>query len=160
VFGTVAPVAVPVDMDGQAYLVTMEQPPGPLACTWAAADDWRPLFPGHLPDDQRAWWQERLEDPDDVLDYMALRPVAFAVAEQVYGMPWWAAHRILLEVAEEHLAWTVWCVRRGFDPEREDARRILASAVAYRVERMDGPAEVKGWSTRMFMPPPGVKARG
>jgi hypothetical protein len=156
-FGAAGDLEADVNLDGEAYRVTMPRPNGPDACVWALADDWSPLFPGNLPDEQRAYWTDRLEDPDDPLERAHLRPVAFRLAKQVYGVSWWAAHRITEEAAEGHLMWQAWCVRHGFSPAGEGADRIIASIVGWITAGFEDPAQLKSWQTRTFMRPAGVR---
>jgi len=156
-FGATAEITADVNLDGEAYRVTLPRPNGPEACVWALADDWSPLFPGALPDEQRAYWNARLEDPEDPLDRHMLRPLAFRLARQVYGVPWWAAHRITEEAGDQHLMWQAWCVRHGFAPAGESADRIIASIVGWIMSGFEDPAQVKSWQTRTFMRPAGVR---
>jgi hypothetical protein len=156
-FGTSPDIVKDFTLDGKPVRVTMPRPHGPSACLWAVVDDWSLLMPGNLPEEQRAYWQDRLENPDDTLDRSMLRPVAFALAQQVYGVPWWAAHRILEETTSAYLAYQVWCTRRGFHPAEETADRIVASAVAWVSERWSEDSEAKSWQQRVYMPPAGVR---
>lgn len=156
-FGAAVDITADVDLDGEAFRVTMPRPNGPEACVWALADDWAPLFPGNLPDDQRAYWAARLEDDADPLTRAMLRPIAFRLATQVYGVPWWAAHRITEEVREGHLMWQAWCIRHGFNPAGESADRIIASIVGWVTAGFEDEAQIRSWHTRTFMRPPGVK---
>ena len=140
-----------------AYRVTLLRPDGPTACLWALADNWHALMPGALPDEQRAYWESRLEDPEDSLDRHMLRPIAFRLARQVYGVPWWAAHRITEEASESHLMWQSWCIRHAFDPAHETPDRIIASIVGFISSQWDDAAQAKSWQIRTFMKPPGVR---
>lgn len=157
IFGRPLALQATVRIDGDTYLVHMDQPPGGDACLWALQDTWLSLFPGALPEEQRAFWHERLTDPETSVGYAALRPVAFDLARQLYGVPWWAAHRITEEAAASHMAYEAWCVRRGFDATGQHARRIIASAVAWLSEGFTDEADAKAWHQRTFMPPPGVR---
>lgn len=159
-FGAVSEIAADVDLDGEAYRVTMSRPDGPEACVWALVDDWSPLFPGALPEEQRAYWLGRLEDEADPLDRHMLRPVAFRLAQQVYGVPWWAAHRITEEARDGHLMWQAWCIRHGFDPAGEPPDRIIASIVGWITSTFEDEAQVRSWQTRTFMRPAGVRSEG
>lgn len=156
-FGAAAEITADVNLDGEAYRVTMLRPNGPTACMWALVDDWSHLLPGALPDEQRAYWTGRLADPDDGLDRHMLRPVAFRLARQVYGVPWWAAHRITAEASEGHLMWQAWCVKHAFNPASESADRIIASMVAQQLAGLEDEAQARGWQQRTFMRPPGVR---
>jgi hypothetical protein len=156
-FGTTSQVSTDVDVDGEAFTVTMDHPNGAEACMWAAADDWSRLFPGSLPDEQRAYWEDRLADPEDRLDRHMLQPVAFRLARQVYGVPWWAAHRITEEAVSAYLMWQAWCVKHGFDPAGESADRIIASIVGFVSSHWDDQAQAQSWQNRIFMRPTGVK---
>lgn len=156
-FGAPMTIEADVNLDGEAYRVTMARPDGPAACMWALADDWSPLMPGALPDEQRAYWTSRLEDPEDALDRHMLRPLAFRLARQVYGVDWWAAHRITEQAHEGHLMWQAWCVSHAFDPARESADRIIASIVGWVASGFEEEAQAKSWQTRTFMRPAGVR---
>lgn len=156
-FGAAAPIEADVNLDGEAYRVTMPRPDGPLACVWALADDWSPLMPGALPDEQRAYWTGRLEDPEDPLDREHLRPLAFRLARQVYGVPWWAAHRITEEAQGASLMFAAWCVKHGFNPAHEPADRIIAAIVGWVASNFEDEAQAKSWQTRTFMRPAGVR---
>lgn len=156
-FGAQATIDADVNLDGEAYRVTMPRPNGPDACMWALVDDWSPLMPGALPDEQRAYWDGRLEDPDDPLDREHLRPVAFRLARQVYGVDWWAAHRITEQARDGHLMWQAWCVKHAFDPAGESADRIIASIIGWIASGFEDEAQAKGWQQRTFMRPPGVR---
>lgn len=144
-------------LDGQKVRVTMPRPPGPAACMWALLDDWSPLLPGALPGEQAAYWAARLADPEDGLTRAQLRPVAFRLARQVYGVPWWSAHRILKEAADSYLSYQVWCVKKSFQPGEEPADRIVASCVAYLSGQWTEQAQAQSWSDRIFKNPPGVR---
>lgn len=157
IFGRPLALQATVRLDGETYLVHMDPPPGPDACLWALHDTWLALFPGALPDEQAAFWDERLTNPEDSLSYASLRPVAFELARQLYGVPWWAAHRITEEAAAAYLAYESWTVQRGFDPAGQPARRIIASIIAWASESWADEADVKSWQQRTFMPPPGVR---
>lgn len=155
-FGIRLPIVVDADLDGDPIRITMDHPDGSTACLWALLDDWKPLLPGALPDDQRAYWEDRLADPDDPLDWAALRPLAFAAARRVYGVAWWSAHRILQEAAEAPLLYEMWCVRHAFDPADQPAHRIVASAAACVASAWSDEAQATSWSQRVSMAPPGV----
>lgn len=156
-FGADTPATADIDLDGHAITVTMPQPSGPEACLWALADQWHHLMPGALPAQQRAYWQHRLADPEDPLDRHMLRPVAFRLAQQVYGVPWWAAHRITEEAAQAPLMWKAWCIRHAFRPVGESADRIIASIVGWVSSGWEDPAQAKSWQQKIFMRPPGVR---
>jgi len=156
-FGAQATIEADVNLDGEAYRVTLPRPEGPSACLWALADNWHELMPGALPADQRAYWNDRLANPEDPLDRHMLRPVAFRLARQVYGVPWWAAHRITEDAAEGHLMWQAWCVKHGFNPAGETADRIIASMVGWVTSGLEDEAQAKSWHQRTFMRPPGVR---
>lgn len=157
IFGLQATLQATIRLDGSDYLVYMDEPPGPEACLWALQDEWLPLFPGSLPAEQHAFWGDLLADPESPVSYAALRPLAFDLARQLYGVPWWAAHRITEQAAHAHIAYEGWTVRRGFAPAGQSARRIIASIVAWQAEQWVDEAEAKSWQQRMFMPPPGVR---
>ncbi|MER6610235.1 hypothetical protein ABT282_31075 [Streptomyces sp. NPDC000927] len=156
-FGGRLEIGADIDLDGSAYRITMPRPPGSEACLWALIDDWRLLVPGGLPEEQRSWWEDFLSDPESQHDWMVLRPAAFSIAKQVYGVPWWAAHRILKEAAEAYLSYQMWCVAKGFRPTDEPADRIVASAVAWISSQWTEESQAKTWQQATFMPPSGVK---
>lgn len=157
IFGRPIALQATVRLDGDTYLVHMDPPPGPDACLWALQDNWRALFPGALPDEQRAFWDERLTDPASAIGYASLRPVAFDLARQLYGVPWWAAHRITEEAASAYLGYEGWCLIHGFDPAGQPARRIIASIVTWISSGWTDESDAKSWQQRCFMPPPGVR---
>lgn len=157
IFGLTTILQATARLDGSDYLVHMKEPPGPQACLWALQDEWLPLFPGALPTDQRAFWSELLADPDTPVSYTTLRPLAFELAQQLYGVPWWAAHRITEQAAHARIAYEGWTIRQGFDPAGQPARRIIASIVAWQSEQWSDEADATGWQQRTFMPPPGVR---
>lgn len=156
-FGAKGEIAADVNVDGDAFRVTLTRPNGPDACLWALADDWSHLFPGALPDEQRAYWNGRLEDDADPLDRHMLRPVAFRLARQVYGVDWWAAHRITEEASNAHLMWQAWCIKHAFRPADETPDRIIASMIGWVSSGWEEPAHAKSWQQRTFMKPPGVR---
>lgn len=157
IFGAASPITADVTLDGEPLRVTMLRPDGPSACMWALIDNWAALFPGALPEEQGAYWNGRLADPEDPLDRHMLRPVAFRLARQVYGVPWWAAHRITEEAHQGYLMWQAWCVTHGFDPAAQPADRIIASIVAWTASRWEDAAQAQAWQQRIFMRPPGVR---
>lgn len=157
IFGLATPLISSVRLDGEQYSIHMDPPPGPQACIWALQDTWIELFPRSLPEDQQAFWEERLADHESNLSYASLRPIAFDLASQLYGVPWWAAHRLTEEAAASHIAYEGWCVRRAFHPEQHTARRIISSIVAWTSEGWTDESEAKSWHQRTFMPPPGVR---
>lgn len=157
IFGLPGRLHTTVRLDGDDYLVYMDPPQGPTACLWALQDEWLALFPGALPEDQRAFWDELLTKPESEVSYGTLRPVAFDLARQLYGVPWWAAHRITEEAAGSYIAYEGWCVRRAFYPEQHTARRIISSIVAWLAEGWSDETDAKSWQQRTFMPPPGVR---
>lgn len=157
-FGARLEISADVDLDGEAYRVVVPRPKGVDACLWALGDEWWHLFPGSLPDDERAYWQDRLKDPTDPLTRAMLVPIAHKLAVQVYGVPWWTAHRMLEQAAESHLAWSSWCVSHGFRPEDEPADRIIASILGWVSANWDDESAAKSWSQKVFMRP--KNARG
>lgn len=156
IFGLPVTLRAQVRIDGTDYVTYLDEPSGPEACSWALQDEWRLLFPGALPDDQQSFWTDLLTDPESAVSYSTLRPVAFRLAQQLYGVPWWAAHRITESAAQAHLAYESWTIRRGFDPKGQPARRIIASIVAWQADQWGEESEAKSWHQRTFMPPPGV----
>lgn len=157
-FGAQIPISVNAVVDGTTVQVSMDTPPGPDACLWALSDRWLPLFPGNLPDDQRTWWVSRMRDPDDAHSLVHLRPIAFALAQQVYGVPWWSAHRILSEAAQHYMGFQVWCTSHGFDPAVEPAHRTVAAAVAWAGTQFTDDDDAQAWQRRISMRPKGVAA--
>lgn len=153
ILGAELDITADVDLDGERLRVVLPRPDGPNACLWALTDDWMCLFPGSLPEDQRGYWTDRLEDPDDNLDRAALLPIAHELSQQVYGVPWWAAHRICEEAAQKHLMWEAWCIKHGFDASGEPAHRIIASIVGWVAEGWEDDSQAKAWSQKMFMRP-------
>lgn len=157
-FGAHVPIAVDAVVDGEHLQVSMECPDGPEACLWALSDQWTFLFPGALPEVQRRWWTSRMRDPSDALSLVHLRPIAFNLALQVYGVPWWSAHRILTETAQQRMGFEVWCVGHAFDPAGEPPHRIVAAAVAYLSSQLQTDEERQAWQARITMRPKGVAA--
>ncbi|MFF4661942.1 hypothetical protein [Streptomyces sp. NPDC001282] len=157
IFGLRAPLQTSVRLDGTDYLVYLPEPDGSEACVWALQDEWLRLFPRALPEDQQAFWDDLLTNPETAVSYATLRPIAFRLAQQLYGVPWWTAHRLTESAAQSLLAYEAWTVRKGFDPAGKPARRIIASVVAWQAEQWADEAEAKSWHQRMFMPPPGVR---
>lgn len=157
-FGAPQEISANVDLDGEAFRVVLPRPDGSTACLWALADAWWEMFPGSLPEGERDFWDDRLSDPDDPMSRSMLLPVAHQLANQVFGVPWWAAHRICEETAGQHMSWLAWCVKHGFEPSTSGAERLIASMVAFASEAWDDEAQAKSWSQKMFMRP--KNARG
>ncbi|MFI7278504.1 hypothetical protein [Streptomyces sp. NPDC049879] len=130
-FGPPDVVHVDVDLDDEELAVELPQPPGMRAATWAALDNWLALFPNALPEDQAAYWRERMANPLDPLNAGAVRAISYQVAHRVYGMPWWAAHRLTARAAANWWQYEAWAVARGFDPRTASAARIAASCWAW-----------------------------
>ncbi|BDT39531.1 hypothetical protein [Streptomyces yaizuensis] len=132
-FGPPVVVDLDVDLDGEPLRISLPQPDGMAACEWAVWDDFLALFPGALPPDQYAYWRERMRDPSDPLTVGALQVIAYRVAERVYGVPWWAAHRLTLRAAASWWQFEAWSVTVGFDPRvpGTGAARIVGACWAF-----------------------------
>lgn len=136
-------VAVDVDLDGEPLRVELDQPDGMTAAGWAALDDYPAMFPGALDPAQRGYWARRMADPADPLTMGAVRAIAYRLAQPLYGMDWWAAHRLCSRAAANWWQYEAWAVTRGFDPRTAPAARIAASCWAWAVSGCteDGEAE-------------------
>ncbi|MEU0770636.1 hypothetical protein [Streptomyces albogriseolus] len=132
-FGPAALITLDVDLDGEQLRIELPRPPGLLACDWAAHDDWLSLFPEALPGEQRAYWHERMADPGDPLTARALQVIAYDLAEPVYGMPWWAAHRLCIKAAQSWWQFEAWCAANGMDPHADGvpATRLVGACWAW-----------------------------
>ncbi|MFJ4960269.1 hypothetical protein [Streptomyces sp. NPDC088739] len=152
-FGPPPLVVVDVDLDDEALAVELEQPDGMEAARWAALDDFLNLFPGALPDDQRAYWTERLADPDDPFTGRAARTVAYQIARAVYAVPWWTAHRLCSRAAAHWWAYEAWTVTKGFDPRTAPAARIVASCWAWAAAGADKDEDLEALRREVFEGP-------
>lgn len=157
-FGHRTPIRLQANIDREPIAAVLVVPPGPLACSWAHRNDWSLLFPGALPTDQRDWWERRLEDPGDHLDRHMLRPLALQAAHAVYGVPWWVAHRLLTQAADDYLSFQAFTIRRGFDPSRESADRIVAACYAWRLSGFEKETEATMWWAQLTTPPADMMA--
>lgn len=155
-FGYRTPIRLSANIDGEPVSAVMPVPPGPMACVWAYRNDWSLLFPGALPKDQLDWWHSRLEDPADHLDRHMLRPLALQAAHAIYGVPWWVAHRLMVQAADDYLSFQAWTVRRAFEPGREPADRIVAAAYAWRLSGFEKDTEATSWWAQLTAPPADV----
>lgn len=152
-FGPPTLVRVDVDLDGEPLSLELAQPDGMTAAGWSALDAFLQLFPGALPADQRAYWHERLADPADPLNMKAARAIAYRVADLVYGMPWWAAHRLTSRAAGAWWQYEAWTVDRGFDPRGASAARIAASCWAWAAAGCQTEAEGEALHREVFASP-------
>jgi hypothetical protein len=155
-FGPPGLVVVDVDLDDEALAVELSQPDGMDAAAWAAKDDWPALFPGALPADQRAYWLDRLADPDDPFTGGAARVIAYQVGTEVYGMPWWAAHRLCARAAVHWWAYEAWTVTKGFEPRTATAARIAASCWAWAAAAVGSEEDLEALRLDIFEAPEGL----
>lgn len=155
-FGPPDAIAVDVDLDDAPYTIVLDQPHGWTAARWAALDAFLDLFPGALPEDQRAFWDDRLADPDDPMTNGAARMIAYALAKRVYGMEWWAAHRLCARAAANWWQYEAWSVTRGFDPRTAPAARIAASCWAWAAAQCDKEEDLDQLHRDVFTAPPGL----
>lgn len=131
-------VRLVVDFGGYSRLAAAEVPrDGLLLAEWAAESDWPRLFPGAASGPDAAWWHERLEDPEDGLDLLHLRGIAYALAEQVYAVPFWAARRLARSARANWFGFCSWCAAAGLDPTGLPVDVLLAAVWAWRSEWLD-----------------------
>ncbi|MEU6932885.1 hypothetical protein AB0A05_27425 [Streptomyces sp. NPDC046374] len=132
-FGPPDVIGLDVDLDGEPLRIELPQPRGIDACTWAVRDDFLGLFPGALPDEQKQYWQERMRDPADPLTIRAIQAIGYRLGRLVFGVPWWAAHRLTTRCAANWWQYEAWTVTVGFDPRAPGvpATRIIGACWAF-----------------------------
>ncbi|MET7814224.1 hypothetical protein ABZT26_25675 [Streptomyces sp. NPDC005395] len=155
-FGVLPVIEHDVDLDGEALTIRLPQPPGLQACDWVAHDQWLALFPDALPEEQRAYWHERMADPADPLTAGVLRVIAYKLAEQVYGMPWWAAHRLTVRAAASWWQFEAWCAGHGFNPHvpGTPAVRLVGACWAWLAGGLEED-KLSAFHREVFEPPKG-----
>ncbi|MFJ9719885.1 hypothetical protein ACIRPQ_28835 [Streptomyces sp. NPDC101213] len=155
-FGLVPVIEHDIDLDGEALTVRLPQPPGLEACDWAAHDQWLSLFPDALPPEQRAYWHERMADPADPLNAGTLQVIAYDLAEYVYGMPWWAAHRLTVKAAAGWWQFEAWSAANNFDPHAPGtpASRLVGACWAWLAAGLEED-KLTAFHRETFEPPPG-----
>ncbi|MFD7507895.1 hypothetical protein ACFV5N_00905 [Streptomyces sp. NPDC059853] len=152
-FGPVSQGRLPFTVNGTAYSLLLPDD-GRVLAGIAASGQWSQIVPGLLDDHDWHEWMDRLRDPRDPLQYRVCWRVALGLSERIYGMPWWAAHRLCAIAVDQWRVYEPWTVTRGFDPGAAPAHRICASILAWARAGCQKESELARLDHTIFTPPP------
>lgn len=151
-FGPVDGGPLPFTVDGHTY--TLEVPhDGRLLAGWATSGGWTNLVPGCIHPDDETEFYDRLADPRDKLGLRACHHIAMGLAEEIYGVPWWAAARVCATMLESWRYFGAWAVEHGFNPSGAPAHRLVSAGLAWLGSRVQDEKEARRVENEIFLPP-------
>jgi len=151
-FGPVDGGYLPFTVDGRPYALDVPHD-GRLLAGWAADGRWIELVPGCLHPDYAREFTDRLVHPTDPLGLRACHQIALGLAEEVYGVPWWAAARLCVTAREGWRYFGAWCVQHGVNLSGEPAHRVVSAALAWIASRVEDEKEARKVENDIFLPP-------
>lgn len=125
------------------------------AFEWAANGAWRDIVPAHLEESSYVHLAQRLSDRYDAFSIRHAHTVAVGLAEEIYGVPWWAAMRLCATAKEHQRNYLTWAAGRGLNPHGMSAVLICHSVLSWIYESCETKEERLRFESRIFTPPAG-----
>ncbi|MFB7906690.1 hypothetical protein ACFC1T_09705 [Kitasatospora sp. NPDC056076] len=153
----------PVDGSGLCFtvddvLLCLEPFTGWQAVGWASSGAWAEIIPKALDPDSLDAVSQWLSDPDDPFNLAQCHRIAVGLAEEIYGVPWWAAVRLCSTAVSHWRAYAPWCTAKAFGPENSSATMICASVLAWLADTCEQKEDWSRMEAKIFTPP--ASARG
>jgi hypothetical protein len=152
-FGPTGAGRLSFTVDGVGYALDLPDD-GSVLAGIAATGQWPEIVPGLLAPECRGVWVSQLRDPLGPISWRTTWRIATGLAEEIYGMPWWAAIRLCATAQSRWRDFAAWTVAHGFDPARAPAHRICAAVLAWLRTSCRDEKDLVRLEQRVFTPPP------
>lgn len=151
-FGPLDGGVLPFTVDGQQYALDVPYD-GRVLAGWAVAGQWTEIVPGAVHPYYRDEFFDRLADPRDALGLRACHHIALGLAEEIYGVPWWAAERLCATALSSWRYFGAWAAQHNFDPASAPAHRLVSATLAWLGSQVQDEKEARRIEQDVFMPP-------